>query len=284
MFNESIAVIIKKRRSCRTYKKESIETKIQENLNKFLKESHMSPFNSIIRFQLIASEENDSTALKGLGTYGFIKNSPAFIVGAVKNTDRAMEDYGYLMEKIILKATEMNLGTCWLGGSFRKSRFAEKISATKSEIVPAVVSIGYSAESQRNFEKFSRARMGSDKRKPWESLFFRNDFSTALSKNDADPYGQLLEMVRLAPSADNSQPWRIIRDEKIQAFHFYLQRAKVTSALEKVLRLSDLQKIDMGIAMCHFELTSWEAGLTGKWIDSDPLIKNDKVEYVISWV
>jgi len=46
-----------------------------------------------------------------------------------------LEDYGYLMEAIILKATELNLGTCWLGGSFTQSNFARKINAADNEIV-----------------------------------------------------------------------------------------------------------------------------------------------------
>jgi nitroreductase len=284
MFNEPITEIIKKRRSCRTYKNESIQAKTIENLNKLLNEAHASPFNSKIRFQLIASEENDSAALKGLGTYGFIKNPAAFVVGAVKDSAHSLVDYGYVFETIILKATEMNLGTCWLGGSFSKSRFSEKISPEHDEIVPAVVAIGYPAGSQRGLEKVSRAVIGSDKRKPWETLFFHNDFSSPLSVEYAGQYRQVLGMLRLAPSADNFQPWRILLDDKSRAFHFYLQRTKKLNLLNKVFRMSDLQKIDMGIAMCHFELTAREAGLKGEWAHSDPLINKEKTEYVISWV
>jgi nitroreductase len=284
MFNQPVTELIKKRRSCRTYKKESIKSNTKDELKKILYESHVSPFNSKIRFQLIASDDNDSNALKALGTYGFIKNPSAFIVGAVKESEHAMLDFGYVFEKIILKATEMNLGTCWLGGSFNKSRFAEKISAESGEKVPAVVSTGYPADLQRSFEKLARSFAGSDKRKPWESLFFHNDFSTTLLKNDAGSYGHTLEMVRLAPSADNFQPWRILRDEKRNAYHFYLQRARKFDALNKILKMADLQKIDMGIAMCHFELTAKEAGLKGKWAESDPQIQSGRNEYIISWI
>ena len=61
---------------------------------------------------------------------------------AIENRESAvgeknLEDFGYTMERIILFATDLGLGTCWLGGSFTKSRFAEKISANGSERVPA---------------------------------------------------------------------------------------------------------------------------------------------------
>ena len=51
------------------------------------------------------------------------------------------------MEKAILYATGLGLGSCWLGGTFRRSRFAERISARSDEIVPAVASLGYPAPS-----------------------------------------------------------------------------------------------------------------------------------------
>jgi nitroreductase len=283
MFNKPVSEIIKARHSCRNYHKEPIRAEMQAHLKKLLGEPHAIPFNSKIRIELAAAEENDSAALKGLGTYGFIKNPAAFIIGAAKHSNRALEDYGYLMEKIILVATDMDLGTCWLGGSFQKSRFAEKISAAENEIVPAVVSTGYPAPTKRALESISRSRVGSDRRKPWEKLFFRNLLSDPLSKKEAGPYEKVLDMVRLAPSADNIQPWRIIMDEKNGSFHFYMQRSKVFGAAKILFRMADLQRIDMGIAMCHFELSAKEAGLKGSWIESDPGLTGNSAEYVISW-
>lgn len=39
---------------------------------------------------------------------------------------------------------------------------------------------------------------------------------------------------------------------------------------EKFLAVNDLQRIDMGIAMCHWALTAQEAGLHGEWAKVDP--------------
>jgi hypothetical protein len=48
----------------------------------------------------------------------------------------------------------------------------------------------------------------------------------------------------------------------------------------------DLQRVDMGIAMCHFELTAKELGIVGKWKISDPgsISVPQDTEYVVSWV
>ena len=52
-----------------------------------------------------------------------------------------------------------------------------------------------------------------------------------------------------------------------------------------LLRLADLQRVDMGIAMCHFELAIHEFNLQGRWIIEEPdIIKQESTEYIVSWV
>jgi hypothetical protein len=53
----------------------------------------------------------------------------------------------------------------------------------------------------------------------------------------------------------------------------------------RLLHLADLQRVDMGIAMCHFELTARELGLGGRWVVDDPCIEkpDETSEYTTSW-
>jgi hypothetical protein len=45
-----------------------------------------------------------------------------------------------------------------------------------------------------------------------------------------------------------------------------------------------MQRLDMGIAMCHFELTTEEVGLEGEWIEKEPdLALPKRCEYLVSW-
>jgi nitroreductase len=284
VYSKSIAEIMRQRFSCRRYFEKPIEDDTRERLVGFLSANGSGPLGSSARFHLFTATDKDRDSLKGLGTYGVIRGATGFIVGAVKHSKKNLEDYGYLMEHAILFATDIGLGTCWLGGTFTRSRFAKKISAMNTEIIPAVASIGYGAERGR-FEGTVRQLVGADNRLPWENLFFRKKFGDSLPPDEAEAYAEPLAMVRIGPSASNKQPWRIIKDGN--TWHFYMQRTKGygNTLTFKLLRLADLQRVDMGIAMTHFELAANERGLKGKWVVKEPQIdKPDRmIEYTVSW-
>jgi hypothetical protein len=50
--------------------------------------------------------------------------------------------------------------------------------------------------------------------------------------------------------------------------------------------VADIQRLDMGIAMAHFELTARELGLSGRWERKEPSVQkpDELTEYVVSWV
>jgi hypothetical protein len=92
-------------------------------------------------------------------------------------------------------------------------------------------------------------------------------------------------MVRIGPSASNRQPWRIIKNGG--RWHLYFARTPGyrESTLVRLVTVADLQRMDMGIAMCHFELTARELGLEGEWVIDDPGIQrqDELTEYLVSW-
>ena len=274
-----IVKTIQSRVSCRSYGNRPVEADKIAGLTAYLKSNTAGPFGVDVRFALLNFDEMDIGEFRGLGTYGVIRGARQFIVGAVRNRPGAMEDYGYAMEKNILTATSMGLGTCWLGGTFNRAGFAGKIKVAKDELLPAVTPVGYPADSRSLIDRLFRFSAGSDNRKPWDELFYEGNDETALTKESTGRYATPLECVRIGPSASNKQPWRIIRDG--DGFHFYVRRTPGYDIYFGPIRL---QNIDMGIAMCHFELSSREAGLHGRWIFRDPQVKSGSLEYVASWV
>lgn len=85
-------------------------------------------------------------------------------------------------------------------------------------------------------------------------------------------------MVRLGPSAVNKQPWRaVVMNDTV---HFYLKRNKDFA----IGQHGDMQKIDVGIALCHFDLAAQEAGLNPQFRLCDPALPlEDGMEYIASY-
>lgn len=283
--NRPVVEVISQRFSCRSYRDTPIEEDRQHLLREFLGLNRVGPLGTPARFELVGAKGDDRQSLKGLGTYGYIKNPAGFIIGAVEEGEKDLEDYGYMLEHAILYATDLGLGTCWLGGTFSKSRFAKKISLQSNEVMPAVASIGCIVDGSEKGDSVSK-RSVVIRRLPDNQLFFDHKFGEAISSIDEIAYASPLEMVRLAPSASNKQPWRLIRDGN--SWHFFLQRTKgygKGSLLFSVLLLADLQRVDMGIAMCHFGLAANSLGLNGRWIINEPQIdKPDGTEYTATWI
>ncbi len=282
-FSRPVTDVIRERTSRRTFLKQKFEEETRDWILNLLKnhdfESPFSKFVGKIRFELIAVPEFDPRERKNLGTYGFIKGAQNFIVGAVEKSKYNREHFGYILETIILMATEKGLGTCWLGGFFNRSLFSAKINCTSEEIVPAITPIGYSVKRKVR-EKITRAVIKANKRFAWEKLFFKSDFNTPVSHENLGEYKLLLESVRLAPSASNQQPWRVVKELNKNIFHFYIVKSKTGMGL----RYMKFRRLDIGIAVSHFDLTSKELGVEGSWVFEEPLIpESDDYLYIISW-
>ncbi len=281
-----VADVIRRRYSCRSYRDRPLGGEVRLRLEQLLSDSRLGPLGSAARFKLVTASPDDSRALRGLTTYGFVKGATGFMVGVVGPGHKNLEDFGYLMERTVLEATNLGLGTCWLGGTFSRSRFAARIGPARDEIMPAVVAVGYPTEGREDRLRL-RELAGSSRRLPSGHLFWHGRTRAPLPDGDRDPYAGLLELVRWAPSASNKQPWRLIRTQ--EAWHFYLRRTKGygrAALLFSLARLADLPRVDMGIAMCHFEMAAREAGLEGSWVVRDPELATpaEGLEYTVSWL
>lgn len=280
-FQRSFSDLIFKRYSCRHYDPGQTSAEAFTRLDNYIHTLPPGPFNVPGRFRLVLAGGVDRHGLRGLGTYGAIKDSPGFIIGVTSSSNKDLEDFGYRMELVVLKATDLDMGTCWLGGSFTRSTFSKKADLTKDESLPAVCSVGFPA-AMKTTDEIERAR----KRLGWETLFFMNDFASTLSSEEAGVFADPLELVRLAPSARNCQPWRILKAGDV--WHFYLQRTKPYHefVVPLITGIADLQRVDMGIAMSHFEMSARSTGLSGAWVVNDPGISlaNALMEYCVSWV
>lgn len=203
-------------------------------------------------------------------TYGVITGASTFMLVEADDDMRSLLSAGYITEKVVLEACAMGLGTCWVGGTFRNSDFVREPCQGEDTKLKAVVPIGTAAKHKSLLSGIMRIAAGSSHRKPLNRLFFSDNFSTPVSKDDADSMTLSFEMMRLAPSSMNSQPWRGLATG--ETVHFY-------AACE-----SNLTPIDMGIGLLHFHEAEKAQGHDGEFhFDSEAPSGARGMKYTVSY-
>ena len=262
------------RSSVRTFENSAIKAETMDELNHAI-DAVNKGLSQKAYFKLIQSKSKGEEAQK-LGTYGIIQGTRNFIAVITTQEEVDALNLGYQIEKIVLIATGLGLGTCWLGGTFDRSSFEDHLSLKNNEKLVILIAFGYKKNKQSMIESTMRILAKSDQRKTSSELFLEGDGKAALDLSAIGDYAKVLEMVRIAPSASNKQPWRIIKDK--DHYHFYLTRTPGYGVMNY-----DLQLNDIGIAKCHFEFAALELKLIGVWdtVSSAPTTIN--WEYVTSW-
>ncbi len=275
--NFSIEESVKKRYSVRNYKEQEVELDKRKAIESFVN-SLDNPFGKKVNFHYLDNREMMNE--EKLGTYGVIKGAMQYIGTTIKLEPMALEALGYELEAVILYLAHLELGTCWLGGTFNRKGFAKAMNIKEDEIFPIITPYGYAATKKHMKEIVMRKMIKADRRKEWNQLFYINDFQTPLTKEKAGDLEVPLEMVRLGPSASNKQPWRILI--KDNACHFYEYKQPGYSDSFPY----DIQRVDMGIAAAHFDFSVKEKGLKGYFdTECEPELElPDHMEYVFSWI
>ena len=140
----------------------------------------------------------------------------------------ALANIGYLGEQLDLKLASMNIGTLWFGLNKRQMPDYEGLKYV------IMIAIGKVPEKS-----------------------FRKDMFKAKRKEVSEIWqGPLLEgvsdIVRFAPSACNSQPWKVIREgSHLDVFRYRNERKIGVMPQEGLVRYNH---IDTGIFLCFLEL------------------------------
>jgi nitroreductase len=187
-----------------------------------------------------------------IGSYGLVQNPPHLLVGVMpEESDAARLDLGYVLEQVVLEATQLGLGTCWVTGSYDAQRAGDAVGLAPGEVAAAVCALGYPAQARwgRFHSRTVRRLAGGHRRRPLTDIVFSGRWGNPWTPEGADPtLVAALEHARLAPSASNRQPWCfIVRPDHV------------------ALALVRPAPIDGGIVMAHFALACATLGRDGRW-------------------
>ncbi len=274
--NFNVEEAVNLRSSVRNYDGQIIDTATMNEIHTFI-QSIENPFGNKIKYHFINIEEMKES--NKLGTYGVIQGAKQFVGLTVRLEPMVLEALGYELEILMLYLASLGIGTCWLGGTFNRKEFAKGVDIKEDELFPVITPLGYAAKKMHFTEVAMRKLIKADQRKGFEQLFFKDNFQNPLTKELAKEMYIPLEMVRLGPSASNKQPWRIVQSKDY--VHFFERKDPGYSKAFSY----DIQKIDLGIAAAHFDLSVKELGIQGHFVKlrDVEMILPEHVEYVFSW-
>jgi nitroreductase len=264
----SIVDIIKGRRSVRTFEDRTLAPEDRAYIEQVI-QSIETPFGVPVEFRLLDAAAHNLKSPVIVGAHDYV----AAKVGRVPGAELSL---GFAFETFCLRAAERGLGTVMLAASLSRKTFEEAMEVGPDEVMPVASPIGYPAAKPSLREGMMRKAIKSDERLPISRLFFDGSFGTPLSPGDAGGFAEPLQMLRLAPSATNRQPWRAVVSDGM--VHFFEEHSLKESAL------GDIQKVDLGIALSHFWLTAQEQGLGGRFVTCEPAITAPEgTEYITSF-
>ena len=251
----SILDTIRARRSVRTFSGDALRTEDKQKIMAFA-ETADNPYRLPITWMLLDTKQT------GLSS-PVIVGEDTFIAGKMQRVPHAEEAFGYSFERIVLFAESIGIGTTWIAGTMDRAAFERAVALQPGEVMPCISPLGYPAQKMSVRESLMRKGVKANSRLDFSDLFFDGTFDTPLSAGKAGKWQTPLEAVRLAPSAVNKQPWRaVVCGGKV---HFYEKRSKAYASAEW-----DIQRIDMGIALCHFALACEECGIAVSFLQEDP--------------
>jgi hypothetical protein len=200
--------------------------------------------------------------------------APHYMIILSDEKQNYIENAGYVVENIMVKAYDLGVGSCWItfdDGELIK----EKLSIKSDKKLAGLIALGF---DDNKLKILNEPKTGDNPSKA--NIRFEEDNVTIMldvedvvfiekwgNRADADELqirGLLdaFNFARFAPSSLNKQPWRFIIDKDL-----------VILALKKDPMVSDYDsKVDIGIVMLYFDLivnnsikdTNWQLGKPDK--------------------
>lgn len=165
---------------------------------------------------------------KSYGMFTGVQNYFAMV--GEENDEFRMEKEGYYGEMLVLEATLLGLGSCWVGTSYDRGSCACRVE--NGQVLDCVITIGYAEEALSLKEKMMARMMGKN-RKTIDPL-------CSVEGSPEQWFYDGMAAVQKAPSARNLQPVRVRYENGV-----------VRAGIEG---LRDRQPLDLGIAKLHFEI------------------------------
>jgi nitroreductase len=229
---------ISKRKSVRKYTDEPLGIKAVSEILEFAGKAE--PLHKEIKTQIKVVSKDEVNVFLPV-------RSPHYLMMTSEPREGYLENAGFLLQQIDLFLSSKGYGSCYVGMAL-PTKETRRMSELEYVIVLA---FGKPAEPLHRTER------SEFKRKPLPEIANLSELMEDIDSFDA--VTDIMDSVRLAPSATNGQPWFMVPDAG--KLDFYCEKP----GLIKSIGYKKMNKIDMGIALCHCSLAASHAGISSKF-------------------
>lgn len=259
--------LLENRKSVREYQKNQLNSKEIKELEKFLNEVKVLRKNIEVNFAFIEDGWQKEDILKGRA--GYVGNpilAPHYVALLSESKEGYLLNTAYILEQLVLKAVELNIGSCWVSVEKDAGGLKDALGIDKPGEIVAMVALGYPKTRIPFTKKSVSSRIGV------EDFVFKGQWGKPISHEELEMMGieRILHSIRLAPSWANLQPWRLIIDNDQ-----IILTVGGKDVEEKHLML------DAGIMMLYMERAFNQEGLVANWSIYTKELDGDFSEYNI---
>ena len=228
--------LISNGKSVRAFKNKKVEVQYFNEIESYIKKSK-TLINDIEIDIKMFSDEDIYEKLKNIaGYHGYMIQAPNYVVVLSDVKKGYIENSGYMGERIILKARDLGIDSCWVTINDSKA-IKEKLEITSDKEVTAIIALGYEDTKQtKNATIAERISVNQ--------IVYMNKWgnNATLAELEERNLLEAFNYARMAPSTVNRQPWRFIIDAE-----------KLILAIRNDDFTTDYEKgIETGIAMLYF--------------------------------
>ncbi|MCL2234194.1 MAG: hypothetical protein FWC02_00770 [Firmicutes bacterium] len=208
-------------------------------------------------FGLVAMVADIKVSVKVLARHEVRNKKAKYCIGFYsEEKPLALENIGFIGQQLDLILQSLGISTCWWGMKKPKKEF-KQVEGLECFIT---MMAGMSAkQGEREYPKDFKRKSAADIVINNMMKMSASEISDVISYNGVAS-NNLIEAVRVAPSAVNRQPWLI---ENIgDKYNFYLRNSN--NPLDMII--GDMRNIDLGIAVAHLFV---QAKSDGKEVEFD---------------
>jgi nitroreductase len=275
-----LVAAIQERRSVRRYESRSVPKELVQQVTAAGRDAvPLRPEIEVRWYTVWSGAVVDRGKGKRSGTRVSFGPAPHYILGVSQRRPGYMANLGFCMEQLVLAATALGLGTCWIRGrpavepeaaASRDERGLQSMfdegelrgltpDIAADEQIVAITPLGYAETSRRAQMARRLAWWGTDRLDnllPLRSFVSLDTWAVPWTGQD-EGLNEVLELTRLAPSWEDAHPWHfVVGEESILAA---VRREPMETAAGEA---APYCRLDGGIAMCHLYLA---AQASGRW-------------------